>query len=502
MLCMIICAPREKMEYFTSKMFPSTHCFSRLFSIKSKGLLFAAIALIAVNPAALYCATQVSQFGITWTFDKDYTVGQFANGDSYVVGTVAIVSITPASVADANGRIKNGSMINPIPTASTGRQGYDNSMAGNTYDAALNKAFNVSPGNPLVVQSGSSIVSTVSINAAHHVPQLKTAAVLTVLAAAPPAGSFRPPYAGTDKTVRYNKSQLRYSLLGKLLPVGGTPALSKVERQFERPWIDHRGTAGGRYYHPADNMPDYGREISTAVGEGALMLQLNFTNQQKEALLVRYVQLGIDLYGIVAAGGTKNWEPDGGHAGGRKWPIIFAGLMLDDTRMSSIGTIPAGKLYFGEDCQTFFVSKADVNMANVVTVYKGKTFYGHFYPPGPKQYQNYTAADIGLPEWGIRHQTFPLYDAKDWSYAAYRECCTANAWAGFVLAAHIMKQKAAWNHDALFDYMDRYMGLEKKGGFNRQQSRFVENMWDAYRPLFGAVWRAKVAETPAPILSQ
>src|SRR5512145_1337984 len=29
---------------------------------------------------------QASQFGITWTFDGDYETGQFANGDTWVVG--------------------------------------------------------------------------------------------------------------------------------------------------------------------------------------------------------------------------------------------------------------------------------------------------------------------------------------------------------------------------------------------------------------------------------
>jgi hypothetical protein len=456
-----------------------------------KALVLILLGFTAALGQTAYCATQVGQFGITWTFNKDYTIGQFANGDFYVVGPVTIISIRPESCADASGRVKNGTMINPIPASSTSRQGYDNSMAGNTYDAALNKAFNVSPSNPLIVEPGSSLVSTISIDKAGNTPQLKTAAVLTVLSAAPPAGSFRPPYSGTDKTIRYDKSQLKYSLLKKLAPVGSTPSLTSVEQQFERPWIDHRGTAGGRYYHPTDNMPDYGREIATAVGEGALMLQLDFTDQQKETLLVRYVQLGIDLYGIVAAGGTKNWEPDGGHASGRKWPIIFAGLMLGEHKMAEIGDLPFTSCYFGEDGQTFYVSQADVNLANVVTVYKGKTFYGHFYPPGSKQYQNYTAADIGLPEWGIRHATHPLYDGKDWDKAAYRRCCTANGWAGFVLAAHIMGQKAAWKHDSLFDYMDRYMGIEARGTYNRQQSRFAENLWDAYRPRFGAVWPSK-----------
>src|ERR1017187_9899434 len=37
----------------------------------------------------------VSQWGITWTFDKPAHVGQFVNGDFYVVGAVTVVKIDP-----------------------------------------------------------------------------------------------------------------------------------------------------------------------------------------------------------------------------------------------------------------------------------------------------------------------------------------------------------------------------------------------------------------------
>jgi len=39
----------------------------------------------------------------------------------------------------------------------------------------------------------------------------------------------------------------------------------------------------GRALHPTDNMPDYGREISLRIGDGALMLQLNYSDPEKES---------------------------------------------------------------------------------------------------------------------------------------------------------------------------------------------------------------------------
>src|SRR4030043_2201287 len=66
--------------------------------------------------------SQISQFGITWTFNKDYSVGQFANGDYWVVGPVTITSINPPST-NSGGLVKNGSQVNPNPALT--KQGYD-----------------------------------------------------------------------------------------------------------------------------------------------------------------------------------------------------------------------------------------------------------------------------------------------------------------------------------------------------------------------------------------
>ena len=38
----------------------------------------------------------VSQYGMTWTFDKPARVGQFVNGDFYVVGPVTVTESPPS----------------------------------------------------------------------------------------------------------------------------------------------------------------------------------------------------------------------------------------------------------------------------------------------------------------------------------------------------------------------------------------------------------------------
>jgi len=433
--------------------------------------------------------SRVSQFGITWTFDKDYTVGRFANGDYWIVGPVTIVKIQPVSV-ELNGRTINGSMINPSPRLGQA-QGYDSAAYGRyarpgNFNPDLNVARpnnkQLSRSNPLVVQPNCSLVSTESTLQTNDRTQLKTAAILTVLDEPAEEGSFRPPYCGTDKSVRFNKEQLDYSLLASLKPVPGTPRLAEVESYFERPWIDHVPLWPATALHPADNMPAYGREIATQIGIGALMLHLNFSNNQKEKLLVRYVQLGIDLYGIVQDGGEKNWTGMGGHASGRKWPILFAGLVLNDPNMKNIGRTDVPNygpshpeyVHFGEDDQTFYVTQLDVEATHSAQ-----------WNPDRRDAQKipYEQEDIGLPEWGIVHAIDPERSNKFWS-TTYRQV-SSPCWGGFVLAAHIMGVKDLWNHDALFDYKDRYMQVETDW---KQTSRFVLSMWNAYRKDYGPVW--------------
>jgi len=182
-----------------------------------------------------YAERQISQFGITWTFNRDYTVGQFANGDYWVLGPVTIIGIDPPST-ETNGRTMNGSMINPSPKL--GRiQGYDSSMYGGygphfnpNLNAGRPNNRNLTPRNPLVLQPHSSLVSTISIPERGHTPQLRTAAILTVLPELAPEGSFRPPYCGTNKTIKFNKDQLDYSWLANLRPVPGAPGIMAVER--------------------------------------------------------------------------------------------------------------------------------------------------------------------------------------------------------------------------------------------------------------------------------
>jgi len=249
-----------------------------------------------------YKAGGTTQWGITWTFDQNYTIGRFANGDYWVVGPVTIIAIDPPSTKDlTTGRTINGSMLNITPQKDA-KQGFDSVAPGydSSYNVARPNGNDLGVSNLLVIQPNHSLVSSISVAGGG---QIQDAAVLTILGSAPPASSFRPSWAGTDKTIKHNVSDLDYSGLSSLTPVASTPRLKQlagdkqsdsVERMFERLWIDFQFSLGNT--HPSNNMPAYGANMAQQMGDAALVLNLNYSNSEKQTLMIRLVRLGIDFY--------------------------------------------------------------------------------------------------------------------------------------------------------------------------------------------------------------
>jgi hypothetical protein len=100
---------------------------TRAFGIKCRIIAACLLAGIAMHQAS--AATQVVKNGITWTFDRDCTVGQFVNGDWWVIdggSGVKVVSVSPAP-SGSGASYLNGSMINPVGPSS---QGYDGRIDG------------------------------------------------------------------------------------------------------------------------------------------------------------------------------------------------------------------------------------------------------------------------------------------------------------------------------------------------------------------------------------
>ena len=465
-------------------------------------VLYLALALLMNTTFAEVGPNWIEQWGIRWTFDKNisangtsgtYQYGTFINGDYWVVGPVNIIAINPPCQT-VNGRLTNGSQVNPT---NNWVQGYDEVAP--WYSEQVNVGRNISSSSPLNLPAHSSLVSTTGLATPTSLTQLADAAILTVLPKAADADAFRPAYCGNDKSIRYTKSSIDYSALKKLALVPGTPSLASLERDYERPRIDHAPIPHGQKIRPNNNYngSPYGRDLAKASTKAALALNLNFTNEEKETLLIRYLQYGIDLFGIIQTDG-EGWHGDGGHAGGRKLPILFAGAVLHDSNMKAIGEISGQYLYtdpygpgnrppnykdFGEDAQTFYVSDLEVEITHA-------TWWA---PDSRDKAIPYENSDIGLPEWSQTHSHAPK-KCTNWWDAIYREVagCT---FPGTAMAAHIMGLKPLWNNPAFFDYSDRYMNvITTDASFAGWQDGtngvgdFVSNMWDAYRADYGAIW--------------
>jgi hypothetical protein len=408
-------------------------------------------------------ASSVKAFAITWTFSEPKPVGQYANGDWWVVGPVTIVDILPKSVV-SNGRTINGSTINPESSAYPSH-GFDSAMAGTGvgYKAELNVGRpggkDIAAANPLVVPVGSSLVSSVSHPVADNRPTLTDVSTLTVVASPPPVGAFRPPYAGDDKTHRWNKGQLNYKILQKLA-LAGAPKPSDLAESLSPPWFELATEHVGRYYHPANHQPEYGRDMAHILGDAMLALHLDYSDAEKELLYVRLVQWGIDLYGCAQTGGM--WADNGGHNAGKKGGLMMAGLALGDANILAYADAKSPKGFiFAEDRQTWYVTQADVGRA----LYQGDG----------RERLPYIQSDVGMAEWGEKHASQPERDGRNWG-TFYRDINYV-AHLGEALAIRLtVGGYKAWNWPAFFDYTDRSWTISQA-----QMRAFPSAMWKAHR---------------------
>jgi hypothetical protein len=401
---------------------------------------------------AVTMLTEVSQYGITWTFDKSYPCGQFVTGDWWVVGPVKVVSVSPAPTG-----VRNGSMLNPVND-----QAYD-ARAGK-YDGSKAVSF------PLALSPKQSLVSSISHPEASECTQgsspgwntyngqcqrgpIHTQAVLTAVPEPQWQDTFRPPYSGDSKPF-HRSSSACWGLLPKLPPPASAPEGSTLLRHMERPWIDHINSWTMQHGCATHNMFCYGREIGNIVAQVSTFALLDTPEQ--EQLATQLIQLGIDNYGVLQAGGS--WGVDGGHFNGRKWPIVFAGAMLNDGGMRSPGTD-----FGNEDQQTYYGTNGDALW--------GRACSDACYFTSGCQYAGACTA-------GSKDCRDPagLIDGCE----GYRNCCTSVTWVGTGLAAHILGLKDDWGHDAFFDYIDRWMDGDVSGG-GGTSAAFVTELWSTYR---------------------
>ncbi len=448
--------------------------------------------------------TRIEQYGLFWELEgARLQTGRFVNGDAWVVGPVKVLRIgnrrndprfTPR-------RGQNGSMVNPVAGHDPSFQGYDDGFPHNyreELNAGLIDGRPVAPDNPLTLPPGSSLVSMASWlyrsaddrepgcpaffrGATPRAPRpaLRTGAILTVLDAPAPDDAFRPPYAGTDKRVRFRVRDLQMDRLRNLAPPPRhVPDPQEVADQMRMPRIQHVWQWPSNLIVASEQPNGYGRSVSWQTATAVLLLNLDFTalpgNPEKLPIAMGLVQYGIDLYGIASAGG--GWPSNGGHHAGRLLPILFAGVLLQDPVMMGAGSWPRDPGaprkpgeplgVFQEYQQHFFVSERDVDLSG-----------GPDWQPSARAERRipYTAQDIGLPEWGFRGRA-----ANKAFNTPYRVVNGTGA-VGVVLAARVMGIQDLINHPPFVQYVDRYMLWTDNGNTHTDRVRpFHQEMWRKY----------------------
>lgn len=424
----------------------------------------------AVNHVVATKTDSITQYGITWTFAEPVASGQFVNGDYWVLGPVVINAVSPGWDG-----VRHGSMVDPVPSA---KQGYRQEWKFSPkYDETLRATF------PLRLEGVRSLVSTIGMESPRiggAYEGLETAAVLTVVDKIPPADAFRPPYVAGDKPIK-TESQVQWKRLPKLPPPSGV-RLPDVSTVMQRVWLDHIAIKGNSNatMHPRENMQPYyfGNDASTM----AMMVLLDIP--EREALTVRLVQLGIDLHAISMNNGDA-WRGYGGFGNARRWPILFAGIMLDDQAMqeqpalvassnSRTGTVDK----FGEDAHTWYGVPTPEYP-------QGKPLWGN--DAGNQQVIFHQLMTKGMTASGDKDIRDP--DGKlDGPSFGYRKICSVT-WIGPALAARLMGAQDIWKHPPFFDYVDRWV---KEQGVPSIGKNFVEYCWgNEFLNVMWTTWRPK-----------
>lgn len=473
--------------------------------ISMKKLFFSLLLALAVSAA--HAATSVTQNGITWTFSADCTVGQYVNGDYYVVAPVTISSVSPGWDG-----VKHGSMLDPVPLAA---QGFDSRIhAYYPYSAANRVTFPLVIGSVTTPKSLLSAISLATNVTGGAYQALSDMAVLTIVASAPAANSFRPAYVSGGSKTQWNVSDVNYSLVPTLaVPSGATVPTgltwgAKIYPYFgPQVWtttiIPENNVKAGASYE-GEVYPAYYTEYMSKMA-----LAMMHTGASRTEYINRFIQQGIDLYEI-SLGNVDGWQANGGFGGGMKWPIIFAGKLLGSTSMRAM---PLWLPNWGTGSNVYKVAEDGFT-------YIGATFSG--YPSGRPRY-GIDYVSMGLSLAGCTSNCMARDPDGVWNpsdnpsgFGGGYQFLTSNRWMGQALAVRLMDSISDWNHQAFFDYMDWWKATpadwndgEQTGWGQYHQdvygygdgSGYVRLMWETYRAGGGEDDETAPTPNPATIAS-
>lgn len=424
-------------------------------------------------------------------------LGTYCNGDPFIVNPaggagVRITSISPAKETEGNGRQKNGVMLN-YGTPGSSLQGFDSIGQGDNFYGVLNdfdpnytQILGYDPARNVAIPAefGAGVEGTLLKAVSTPIPtvdynrnRLRFVGLMTICAAEPPAGAFRPAVSAPSKISHWVEDDVDWGKLRNLTPVSGAPSAAgaiAAQRWPLQAWVT--SNAIGRSVSPDLNTPGadtgYGADIASGAGTALLLANTAIDPGDKRDLIVAMVQRGIDVFERVKNGGSFN-NGNGAHSC-RKTYLVTAAHLLGDEEMQEWCDRSLHKV-FVEDEQYEPVDADDV--AN----------------------WGYDAAMLGHPEWKISGNASTEADASS-PYTRYRP--QNLRWqVGVALGMMLMGAKPVWANDIYFNYVDRIMERTffPSGGPDKWASAqtstnsppaFHKAAWSAYRTAAGmpAVW--------------
>lgn len=456
--------------------------------------------------AGVGVSESVSQHGVTFDFATPRPVGQYTNGDWWVLGPVSITSISPESTLHngVNGagtpytnRVVHGAMLNPgnrsfatggLTTNNTTNtvQGWD-SIASSIGFVAYNAAANVDPGRtgtPLTVTSGSVVkfVSRLTAlpNGAQNRPAGLDIVVLTVVDAIPAADAIRPGVSRAgNKASPARLSQFDLGVFQNLAATASTPtfaeALDWIDRYHETAMPDSINNPTAK---AINNHPEYGRNIGNNLHRAMLCLHLSsFTAEQKRTLLSHMAAIADDIVSRMEEGAVVL-----GGGGGNQWkkPVVaLCAASLGANAPASWLTYlrDAEQLRWGEDSQNFAVSPFDIALPR---------FAGDGRPRSP-----YTFQMLGSIDWGEAHSYQPERDGSNWD-SFYRDIVNYSLFPGLLAVELTAGGKAAYGNPELWTYYDTVYLRRTEGSPGNVMLPFGLEMTNAFRP----------AKATAPVIAE
>lgn len=313
-------------------------------------------------PDRVYEANEVTEHHISRTFQDWRRIGRFIDGSYWVVGPAVIMAYDPPRQT-MDSKTVNGMMVDPDTT----NQGFDARGAAypNNYDVAEDRGDEL----PLMLDTyPASVLNEYAIDNTSPVWQeggwfgSRYGSVLTVVQTALANNIwFRPPYRPyTGRAVTYQWSDVVTSRIpqtdipctytlrassadeGKLTLGGITSGFQSLERIVSRPMFQVAiGWRNSRYCVPFEHSGAYAGDIGREQSVAYMALYssaLGSLTGDKRRLLIGCIQRGLDFAGVYLEGDNPAWfKGEGCVSNGAYWPILFAGIVLDDPDLYDMG---------------------------------------------------------------------------------------------------------------------------------------------------------------------